>query len=336
MRNRNNKLKSDTRVLIVGCGEIGSRHLQAIASLPIVSSVEIVDPNPQSLELGKARLLEIPDLNTDIEFKWLDTIDKATVNGDLCIVCTKTDIRPHILHQVSTQLGYFHFLVEKMVAQSISEYESILDLCQKRDIQIWVNCKTRAYPFHKRAKLKVKNEPITLSVHGSNNGLATNGIHAVDLFLFYDGSSKINSAGSNIDPTLHKSKRGTGFFDLSGTIHGFTDKGSQLMISYSQLSEPYEHITFSSNNYRCVVDHMNHWAVESTPDLNWDWQAAKCDENLMISNMTKHFASSIITSNTCDLPDLEQSFPSHRFILDELLPHFTSLMGHDIRKCPIT
>ncbi len=329
-------MKSDARVLIVGCGEIGTRHLQAVASLAMISSVEIVDPNQQSLELGKARLLEIPDLNKDIEFKWLNAIDKATPNGDLCIICTKTDIRPYILDQVSAQLGYFHFLIEKMVAQSVLEYESILDLYRKRDLKIWVNCKTRAYPFHKRAKLKVNNEPITLSVHGSNNGLATNGIHAADLFLFYDGSTKINSAGSNIDRALHKSKRGTEFFDLSGTIHGVTDKGSQLTISYSKLSQPYEHMTFSSNNYRCVVDHMNHWAVESTPDLNWDWQVAKCDENLMISNMTKHFASSIINNSSCDLPDIEQAFPSHKFILDELLPHFQSLIGHDVSKCPIT
>ncbi len=87
-------MKSDARVLIVGCGEIGTRHLQAVASLAMISSVEIVDPNQQSLELGKARLLEIPDLNKDIEFKWLNAIDKATPNGDLCIICTKTDIRP--------------------------------------------------------------------------------------------------------------------------------------------------------------------------------------------------------------------------------------------------
>ena len=52
--------RSGYRVLIVGCGEIGSRHLQAVASLPQVSEIEVVDPRPEALELGRERPQTIP------------------------------------------------------------------------------------------------------------------------------------------------------------------------------------------------------------------------------------------------------------------------------------
>ncbi len=46
-------------VLIVGCGELGSRHLQAIASSRLVQEIEVIDPRPEALELGKRRLQQI-------------------------------------------------------------------------------------------------------------------------------------------------------------------------------------------------------------------------------------------------------------------------------------
>ena len=31
------------RVLVIGCGELGSRHLQALATLPFIREIEVVD-----------------------------------------------------------------------------------------------------------------------------------------------------------------------------------------------------------------------------------------------------------------------------------------------------
>ena len=39
------------RILIVGCGQLGGRHLQAVASLPSVREIDVVDPRPEGLEM---------------------------------------------------------------------------------------------------------------------------------------------------------------------------------------------------------------------------------------------------------------------------------------------
>ncbi|MBI3021798.1 MAG: hypothetical protein HYY59_07365 [Candidatus Omnitrophica bacterium] len=36
--------RDQTRVLIVGCRQVGSRHLQAVATLPHVAEIDVIDP----------------------------------------------------------------------------------------------------------------------------------------------------------------------------------------------------------------------------------------------------------------------------------------------------
>ena len=44
------------RIILVGCGNIGSRHLQAIAKLSYDIQVDIVEPNNDAVSLAKTRL----------------------------------------------------------------------------------------------------------------------------------------------------------------------------------------------------------------------------------------------------------------------------------------
>lgn len=78
--------KDRFRVLIVGCGELGSRHLQAVATLAEVAEIEIVDPCPKGLELGCKRLTEVEGRKPSIDYRWLSSIEEAHKGGDLCSV----------------------------------------------------------------------------------------------------------------------------------------------------------------------------------------------------------------------------------------------------------
>ena len=46
-------------LLLIGCGELGSRHLQALASLPsdIQSNIqiEVLDSRPEALDIGRQK-----------------------------------------------------------------------------------------------------------------------------------------------------------------------------------------------------------------------------------------------------------------------------------------
>ena len=328
-------MNKPSRVLIVGCGQLGSRHLQAVATLPQVQEIEVVDPRPESLQLGQARVAEMTDRQPQLTVRWLSSLEEATRSGDLCIVATQAQGRCSLVRTIAEELGYSSFLLEKLVAQSVSEMEDLLTFTRARNLAIWVNCKTRAYPFHRRVKQRLDPaDPMIFSVVGGNLGLANNGIHAADLFVFFDGACRIASAGSFLDPMLHRTKRGT--CDLSGVLHGYTDKGSHFILSYDSRDEQFEHWSITTRRYRCLVDHLQRWAVESDAESGWAWRPVPFEGDLRVSQMTKAFAAQILTTGRCELPMLTESAVAHRFILSVLQPHFRRLMEREVECCPVT
>lgn len=329
--------KKSCRVLIVGCGELGSRHLQAVASLPEVREVEVVDPRPEALELGRQRLAEIPDCSPSISFDWLPSLEKATKGGDLCIIATQADVRCQLLYEAVETLGYSTFLLEKLVAQSVQDYKRVVDFSRRKGLSVWVNCQARAHPLHRHVKECLDpSEPIIFNVVGGNYGLVTNGVHAVDLFAFYDGATWIESLECQVDPILYPSSRGEGLFDLSGTLRGGTKKGSQFTLSYVGNHKHYEHFAIATRNYRCVIDHLQQWAMESDGSSAWSWRRPSFEEGLLVSVMGKNIAHEILQAGRCKLPTLEDCFPAHRFLLQVLLSHFNRLLGRDSDRCPVT
>ena len=329
--------KGNHRVLIIGCGELGSRHLQAVATLPQVKEIEVVDPRPEGLQLGRERVAEVEKRQPSIAYRWLSSIEEASKGGDLCIVATQADARCQVVREVARSLDYSSFLLEKMVAQSVRDYEGLMAFSREKGLSVWVNCKTRVHPSHKRVKEHLDPaEPIVFSVVGGNHGLANNGVHVADLFAYYDSADRIESAGARIDPILHPSKRGNGMFDLSGMLQGYTKKGSHFTLSFAAGHDVPPYYTVISPRYRAIVDDMMKWFYESTKEAGWSWRQVPFEANLMVSNMTRTFAADILKSGRCELPTLDECFPAHHFILTELQPHFNKLLGTEVDRCPAT
>lgn len=297
----------------------------------------MVDPRPEALALGKQRLSEVAQRSLSTSYRWLNSMDQATPNGDLCIVGTLAEGRCRLVMDVVESLGFNTFLLEKVVGQSTKELEELLHFTRSRGVSTWVNCKGRAYDFHLRAKEKLNpDDSVVFTIVGGNHGLATNGVHAADLFAFYDGATCIKSRDTRIDPILHPAKRGNAIFDLSGTLSGYTDKGSQMSLSYTPDHQNYEHFSIATRDYRCIVDQVQRWAMESDASSGWAWRQVPFDGPILVSEMTKKFAADIIDTGRCQLPTLEQSLVAHRFILDELRPHFCQLLGREVELCPVT
>lgn len=325
------------KILLVGCGQLGSRHLQAVSTFRDIQEIHILDIDKNSHALGKSRLQEMKERNTAIRYQWFEDMPKESKRGDICIVATQARGRCELIKRIANELHYKKFLIEKIVTQSIEEYEDLISFCDKRDLKVWVNCKTRAYAIHQYFKSKLDpSEPFVMSACGGNHGLANNGVHAADLFVFYDGTNEIKSAGSRIDPFLHPSKRGEDLFDLSGTLLGVSAKGSEFILSYQKDEIVPDVLTVVSSRFRFTVDHMQRFAWESLAENNWQWQAVPFTENVLVSQMTKTFVMDILQKGRCALPTLKECFPAHQFILGQLQRHFNELMHVHYDYCPVT
>ncbi len=324
------------RILIVGCGQIGSRHLQAVATLSEVHEIEVFDPRPEALVLGQERLTQVSDRVLTTTYRWVSTLQDITPDGDLCIIATQAKDRATLVEQV-VACGYHTFILEKVVTQSIVEYEQLLTLAKEKDLRIWVNCKSRVHPIWKYIKSKLEpGEPLIYNSMGGNHGLGNNGVHMVDLFVFFNDNNHIESVGSRIDPILHLSKRGQSVYDLSGTLHGYSKQGSHFTLTYASNHVQPPSDIIMTNCYHWVVDQMTRQAFEGDASDDWALRPIPFEGNLMISQMTKGFAMDILQSGQCELPTLAECFPAHRFIFSELLPVFNQLLNKDDDQCPVT
>ena len=53
--------KSSKKVVIIGAGNIGSRHLQALKAVKIPLEIFVIDPSQASLDLSKERYKSMPE-----------------------------------------------------------------------------------------------------------------------------------------------------------------------------------------------------------------------------------------------------------------------------------
>lgn len=308
-----------------------------MAALPLVREIEIVDPRPESLENARRLLEEIPERQYPVSFRWISHVEEATPGADLCIVSTQAQGRFQVVREVAGVLGCKRFLVEKVVTQTTADYRAFLDFSKGQGIEVWINCKTRTYPVHKWIKKRINpEEPILFSVMGGNYGLGNNGVHAADLFAFYDRCSRIENCGGAVNSVLHPSKRGPGVFDLSGTLSGVSEKGSHVSISYAGHHMGPDLVSIVTKSYRCLVDHFSRWAFECDMNGGGTWRPIPFEGNLLVSQMTKTFAMEILSTGRCELPTLEECWPAHEFILESLLPHFNRLLKKNDDVCPVT
>ena len=323
------------KVTVVGCGQLGSRHLQAVVTLPHIASIDVVDPRPESLIMGKDLVYQATDRQPQIRYRWLSFIAEASTNGDLCIIATQAEGRLALVEQAAA-LGYRRFLLEKVLTQSVAEYEKLLAFAEAQQLSIWVNCKSRAHPIWKHVRARIAhNEPLLYSSLGGNHGLANNGVHMADLFVYFTGTKQIHSAGAQIDPVLHPTKRGQ--YDLSGTLHGYDfPNGSQFTLMYAadNVASPVDVV--KTADYLWVVDQMKRQAFEASAETGGVLRPIPFEGNLFVSHMTKKFAADILLTGKCELPTLADCYPAHRFVLSELLPMFNQLLNKDDDQCPVT
>lgn len=58
------------RIAIIGCGNIGSRHLQALTQLPFSVEINAVEPNSKSQQLAIRKIKEIKYDEKTHEILW--------------------------------------------------------------------------------------------------------------------------------------------------------------------------------------------------------------------------------------------------------------------------
>ncbi len=320
---------------IIGAGQIGSRHLQAMANFDQPAQLWIVDPSPASLQTARERFAECAPNASLTAVRYLTAIDQLPASLDLVIVATSADVRRAVVEALLAHASPRFLILEKVLFQSTDDLDAIGRLLRERGVPTWVNCPFRMIPYYHELRDRFAgNTGVEFNVSGGLFGLGCNTIHFLDLCAWLTGDSGFELSAAMLDPGVIPSKR-AGFVEFTGTVAGRASGGTRFSATSHRTGDAPVVISLSSATVRCVIRQSDGTCWTSDAASGWTWR----EESFVLpyqSQLSHVAVREILSTGTCALTTYDESAALHRSLLTALLTHLRDggLAAGD--RCPIT
>lgn len=321
-------------VALIGSGNLGIRHLEALIKSRNALYIVIVDPSPQALSNAK-KITENTE-HSHHTYKFETDLSSLSMDIDIAILATNADVRYILAKTLLSKNNVRYIVFEKVVFQNLTDFGDIAELLEKKKVISWVNCPRRLMGHYQNLKRNISNQsPYFAVFQGGLWGMACNSIHILDVFSYFTGSKEFHLTHCDLDKDLIESKR-KGFFEVTGTMV-FRDKliGNTLVL-HSQNSASFKTIfSLQTKEKQFLIDETRGILQESTDQTNSEWISHHFTMPFQ-SELTHFVVEEILNSGACLLTPFADSHLLHAPILNGLIQHFSSVFGKKIDHCPIT
>ena len=319
-------------ILVVGAGNLGSRHLQGLTKVERPLDIYVYDPSSNSLLVARERF-ESVRIRSDMTLTILDSIANAPAEIDVAIVATTADVRLQVLREIVGALNIKMLLLEKVLFQDLHHYEEAATLLGETALTTWVNCAQRLWPFFKCLKASYANDPdLRITISGSNWGLGCNSVHNTDIARFLWADSANHEA--LLDANVIESKR-SGFKEFTGELITRISTGGVLhQISYARGTAPFV-ITASHPKENLTWDVTNSKLYTANDQTGWTPNKSDMYAPYQ-SQLTADVVTEMLNGRDCRLPNLETSSRVHLETLSALM---AGMRRHGVdfgTLCPVT
>ena len=124
------------RVVLVGCGRISERHLEAIAGQPSLKLVAVCDEiASRAKETGEKA--GVPYFTSETEM-----LEK--VKADVAVICTPSGLHPR--HGIAAAQHGLHVISEKPIATRLEEADALVKACDEAGVNLFVVKQNRLNP----------------------------------------------------------------------------------------------------------------------------------------------------------------------------------------------
>ncbi|SVD11559.1 uncharacterized protein METZ01_LOCUS364413, partial [marine metagenome] len=282
---------------------------------------EVFSPANQPLSGG------VTETSAQHRVKFLPSFAKIPKQVDIAVIATIADVRPKVVKQITTNNEVRYWILEKVLAQSVTALDELLSLT-KNSAGAWTNIPRRMMVWHQQIREQLRTDvPLHITGRGSLLGLACNGIHYLDLVAWWTGETLNTIDISGLDSQWIESKR-MGFLEITGKIAAFFSGGTTFSLE-SKLEGPPLILKVEGKKNFWEIDEQN--GVLSGPN-----GLLITGKNEMQSLMTTRLVDTLLTDGYCDLPKLSDSVEMHRVYLRSLLEHWNNVHGSNVDVLPIT
>ena len=311
-------------LLLIGAGQLGSRHLQSCLKYGQSLNIYVVDNLEASLKLSEARALEIENKACHKVHYLTDIAAIEESSFDYLIIATGASVRFKILEDVLKLFTIKYAILEKVLFQDLQSYIDAAQLIQNTNLTAFVNCPFRVYPFFKEIKHKY--------VGGEWVGLACNSIHYLDLLSFLSDEKLRSINTEQLDDGYVNSKR-AGYIEFTGTIKASFELGACLSFEAIKDSEQDSIIEISNGRYRVLVDELSgKYKVFENEELI----VSSRYSTIYQSDLSHLMIDKIAQTGKCGLISFDDSVQLHQKFITKLLKHYNKFSTNTVSILPIT
>ena len=315
-------------IVISGCGNIGSRLLQAVSNITDqnIGKLDIygTDPFQNSLDLSTERFhqenkgqhrLHTSTSTTDLPHQ-----------ADLLIVSVDAANRLAALTSALEHCTPKAIILEKVLFNKFDDFHKVQTILETLDVPCWVNCSRNVWPSYQTLKNTLRDKSVTaFTVSGSDWGLGCNAIHFIAALEYISGEAVTSLEMDETTALIRDSKR-AGYKELTGTLRGKTT--SDALVSISSLPSEGQAISvvIEAGADKYVISEGKTISLNDGPEETFSM--------LYTSQLTEPLVH-IIKEGRSDLPNYVQSVRQHKLLFKALNDIFYGAGNSEI-QCPVT
>lgn len=303
------------KIKIIGAGQLGSRHLQAMKGVEQLLDIQVIDPSENSLRVAKERY-EAVSGGQEHRVSFCTEIGRAEGGTDIAIIATNSDVRRKAIESLLDASETRLLVLEKLLFRQREDYAAMESRLNKAGVKVWVNCPMRVMPIYEKIRADFKDSPLSYRVTGSQFGLVTNAIHYIDHVAHLSGCEEFEIDVIGLDRVPIPSKR-AGFLEVNGTLIARFADGSRCEVTcYPSGSAPVIVEIFNQmHRYFVRESEGKFWHAGEEGNWAWEEQAAPIPYQ---SQLTTAVIESLLATGDCGLTPYAISSRIHQQLLDPL------------------
>ncbi|MGE4430283.1 MAG: Gfo/Idh/MocA family oxidoreductase [Sphingobium sp.] len=313
-------------ILIIGCGNIGRRHIEALASAGY--PMRVIGIEPDEAARAQAESLITPFLSGSQIVAHMDDLPQTV---DLAVIATSAAHRRSVFDALLSRCTPKTVIFEKILFTTRADLDAVGKILTDRAIPAVVNCGRRGFPDYDRLRDTLTGRSgLSMEVKGAGWNLGSNAIHFMDLAEHVLADRVITLDESGLDPKAEPA-RIRGCVDLFGTLHGTLAGGGTITISQDRAPGDPLSITFSGNGESWRIEegakrliHRNRAGEEQVEAF----------EPRFVSGMP-YLYTEILDGKKSRLTPYEQSAAQHGLFLDAFRRRL-GLSTVEDAPCPIS
>ena len=316
----------NSKILIVGSGQLGSRYLQGLVSVSNSLDIFVYDISISSLKIAKERWKQADGDKSHHTISFVDSLENISNQLDLCIVATMANQRLLAVKEVLKYSSVNYWILEKVLVQSLEEIEELSNILESSE-SVWVNTPMHIWSLYKNLKEKIGTGKMLNFYFEDIRGLACNTIHYIDLVFRWNQNSIQSIDTSGLDTKWYNAER-NGFWDIYGNLKVNFSDGSTLLVSSKEKDRDFR-VKVLDGSTIWIIDERKGYAENNLGERI----EGHCEYQSILTSSLVEF---ILNGKGCNLPNLKQSSEQHRLYLISLLQHWNKTMPQKTTLLPIT